>query len=99
MKVALVLSPVIFSYSSAIQSIISGVVFTSGAGTSLFGPNISANLFTQPRESLSNSPFERFFGSTVMPPLPPPMGMFAIAHLIDIQKASAFTSFISVSLW
>ena len=98
-KVALVLSPVIFAYSSAIQLIISGVVFTSGAGTSFLGPIQSASLFTQPRERLSNSVFDKSLGSTVIPPLPPPIGIFAIAHLIVIQKAKAFTSSIFVSIW
>ena len=40
----------------------------------------------------SSSPRDIFFGSQATPPLPPPYGMFTVAHFQVIQAARALTS-------
>ena len=68
------------------------LVLTSGAGTSCFSPKYLYNPRIYPRDNLSNSPFDKSFGSTIIPPLPPPYGRLATAHLNVIQIDNALTS-------
>ena len=44
------------------------------------------------RVSASSSRFDMRVGSQMMPPLPPPKGMWATAHFHVIHAASAVTS-------
>jgi hypothetical protein len=91
--------PVIFSYSSSIHDIVCPSVFTSGAGMSFHGPMCDAIAFAQPRLIASSSFLESVFGSTVIPPFPPPYGIPATAHLRLIHVARAFTSSKSTCGW
>jgi hypothetical protein len=75
-------------YSSAIHPMIWGLVLTSGAGTSTFGPMASAMPRMNARDNRSSSASDRSFGSTCTPPLPPPKGMFmsAVFHVMSMAK-------------
>ncbi len=67
------------------------VVITSGAGTSCTGPTLRASWRTQPRQICSCSRCDRWCGSQITPPLPPPSGMSTTAHFQVIHMASART--------
>ena len=74
-----------------IHAIICSLVFTSGAGTSLSGPNRSEQIGgVAPRQALELAPRHLRRDRTATPPLPPPKGMFTTAHFQVIQAASAF---------
>ena len=79
-------------YVSIIQPITSAFVPTSGAGISRSGPMIGEIIEVKRRVSRCNSDKESVFGSTAMPPLPPPYGISATAHLKVIHAANALTS-------
>ena len=78
--------------SSASQSMIRASVLTSGAGMSTSGPITRQMRSVYARVSASSSCGDSRWGSTVMPPLPPPIGMLTTAVLMLIHPASALTS-------
>src|SRR4029453_6612443 len=80
--------PCLLEYSSAIQPMIFGVVLTSGAGTSTWGPITSAMARMKARDRRSSSASDSSLGSNWTPPLPPPKGMFisAVFHVIKAEK-------------
>jgi hypothetical protein len=79
-------------YSSIIQAIICGVVFTSGAGISCSGPMYLYISLTYHLDNLSSSQDESSFGFTTTHPFPPQRGISITAHLKVIHIESAFTS-------
>ncbi len=91
-KAALDVSPVSFSNSSTIQSIMVALVLTSGAGTSLSGPMCGARCAAYLRDSSSSSSLVSSLGFTDTPPLPPPNGRPTAAVFSVISVASARTS-------
>ena len=91
--------PTSLLYSSIIQAMIFGLVFTSGAGTSVFGPIYLYSSRTYPRASLSSSPSLSVFGLTMIPHFPHPIGRSTTAHLNVIHIDSALTSSRFTSWW
>ena len=75
-------------YSSYIQAISRGPVFTSGAGMSRCGPITSSIAETNERQSRSSSAIDSAFGSTRTPPFAPPNGTSssAVFHVINAEK-------------
>ena len=82
-----------------IQAITCGLVLTSGAGMSLWGPMMTLMLVAKRRVRPSSSRCDSCLGSTATPPLPPPKGMPTTAHFQVIHMASARTSLRVTSWW
>ena len=59
-------------YNTYIPGLICGLVFTSGAGMSLFIPMIGLIARKNRRDNLSSSKVDKVEGSTEIPPFPPP---------------------------
>ena len=68
------------------------MVFTSGAGTSVFGPMYLAIFWIYPLLNLSNSPTDNVLGSTMTPHFPPPRGIPTTDVLSVIQADKDITS-------
>jgi hypothetical protein len=89
--------PTKLEYSSIIHDIISGVVLTSGAGTSCSGPIYLYICLIYPLLSLSNSHLDNSFGFTIIQPFQPQSGISITAHLNVIHIERAFTSLLLTS--
>ena len=79
------------SYSSIIHAMIWGVVYTSGAGTSLETDRNAATARMYARARRSFSPSDIVLGLQVTPPLAPPSGMSTTDVFQVIHAASART--------
>src|SRR2546425_11205179 len=79
-------------YVSIIHAITCSLVFISGAGMSVSGPNTDNIFAVYLRVIFSSSILDKTFGSHFTAPLAPPKGMFATAHFHVIQAAKALTS-------
>ena len=83
---------VILLCSSSIHAMICPFVFTSGAGTSLRGPNTLENACIYALASLSFSFSDSFLGSTITHHFHHQSGRLTTAVLMLIRIASALTS-------
>ncbi len=87
------------SYVSNTHAMVSALVFTSGAGTSVCGPIASPSSTMKRRVIFRRSSFVSSLGLHTTPPLAPPNGMSITAHFHVIQVASARTSSAVTSGW